>query len=180
MRIAIVGAGGAGKSTLAKRIAVALNLKHVELDALNWGPGWYNRSTAAPEEFENLVGASLSGDRWVIDGKYRAAITFAIPRMTHLIWLDYGRGVVMRRVIWRCFRRALDGGEVWPGTGNRESFRSWFDRGYPIRETWDSFERWRARCERLYDDPNPANVQKLRLRQPHEAETLVADLAARS
>ena len=36
MRIVVVGTSGAGKTTLARRIAALLKLPHIELDAINW------------------------------------------------------------------------------------------------------------------------------------------------
>ena len=40
MRIVVIGASGAGKTTLARWIAGQLGLPHIELDAINWQPGW--------------------------------------------------------------------------------------------------------------------------------------------
>ena len=38
MRIVVIGTPGAGKTTLARRIAGQLELPHIELDAINWQP----------------------------------------------------------------------------------------------------------------------------------------------
>jgi adenylate kinase family enzyme len=35
MRIVVIGTAGAGKTTLARNIAVELELPHIELDAIN-------------------------------------------------------------------------------------------------------------------------------------------------
>jgi GTPase SAR1 family protein len=40
MRIVVVGTSGAGKTTLARRIAAQLQLPHIELDAINWQSEW--------------------------------------------------------------------------------------------------------------------------------------------
>ena len=40
MRIAITGASGNGKTTLARRLAETCDLRHVEIDALHHGPNW--------------------------------------------------------------------------------------------------------------------------------------------
>src|SRR5690242_19177395 len=112
MRVVLIGGSGAGKSTFGRLLARACDLRHIEVDALNWGPGWYNRSAAAPEAFGRLIEDAVADDRWVIDGNYLAAMARALPRATHLIWLDFPRGVLMRRVIWRSFRRSLSGQEV--------------------------------------------------------------------
>jgi ABC-type taurine transport system ATPase subunit len=39
MRIVVVGTSGAGKTTLARKIAAVLELQHIELDAINWRDG---------------------------------------------------------------------------------------------------------------------------------------------
>ena len=39
-RIAIIGAGGAGKSTLARQLGEVLGIEVIHLDALFWKPGW--------------------------------------------------------------------------------------------------------------------------------------------
>ncbi len=177
MRVALIGSSGAGKSTFGRQLAEACDLKHIEVDALNWGPGWQNRSATAPADFEHLIKAAVGTDRWVIDGNYLAAMSHALPKATHLIWLDYSRAVVMRRVIWRSLRRVIGGQEVWTGTGNREYFRSWLDKGYPIRESWDSFDRWRAHHARLIAKPELERLEKHRLSAPHQAKALISELS---
>ena len=47
-RIVIVGSTGSGKSTLAGQLASQLDLPHIELDGLFWGPNWTETS---PEVF---------------------------------------------------------------------------------------------------------------------------------
>jgi len=37
-RIVIIGTSCSGKTTLAKTIALKLNIKHIELDKLHWKP----------------------------------------------------------------------------------------------------------------------------------------------
>ncbi len=39
-RIAIIGCGGAGKSTLARELGKILDLPVVHLDRVYWKPGW--------------------------------------------------------------------------------------------------------------------------------------------
>lgn len=178
MRAVVIGSSGSGKSTLARRLAAACDLTRIELDALNWGPGWTNRSAVDPGDFERRVAEAIRAPRWVTDGNYRAALALTLPRATHLIWLDYPRPVVMARVIRRSFVRAAGGRELWPGTGNREEFRRWLDREHPIRWAWDTFRRRRLQYEALFADPRIAHLEKHRLTQPREADRLIARLAA--
>jgi adenylate kinase family enzyme len=178
MRAVVIGSSGSGKSTFAARLAAACDLARIELDALNWGPNWTNRSADDPALFERLVDAAVAAPRWVSDGNYRLAMTRILPRATHLIWLDYPRRVVMRRVIGRSFVRALGRQELWPGTGNREEFHRWLDKEHPIRWAWDTFERRRAQYEVLFADRRLVKLAKHRLHHPREAERLIAELAA--
>jgi adenylate kinase family enzyme len=178
MRIVVIGSSGSGKSTLAHRLSDALDLPRVELDALNWGPGWLNRSADDPDDFARRVEAATAGDRWITDGNYRAAMTRTLLRATDLIWLDYPRRIIMPRVIRRSVMRALDRQELWAGSGNREDFRRWLDKDHPIRWAWDTFERRRGQYEILFADERIATVRKHRLRHPREALALEAKLAA--
>lgn len=124
------------------------------------------------------MAAAAAGEAWVIDGNYSLAQTHILRRATDLVWLDYPRSVVMRRVIGRSFHRAISGDELWPGTGNREQFSRWLQKDHPIRWAWDTFEARRARYGELFADPRLAALRRHRLRHPREAEPLAATLAS--
>jgi adenylate kinase family enzyme len=169
-RIAVIGAAGAGKSTLARSLSLRLGVRHVELDALNWGPGWRGLSAEDPARFAEVVAAAVAGEAWVTDGNYaRGALPQILPRASDLIWLDYGRWTVMGRVFRRSVRRALSGAELWPGTGNREDLGRWLRKDHPLRWTWDTYLEANQRREALFADPALAHVRKHRFRTPKEA-----------
>ena len=177
MRIAVVGTSGSGKTTLGRELSAALQIPFVELDAINWQSGWRDLFTYDLEEFKRRVDTALSGEAWIADGNYGSAVGPSIlGRATHLIWLDYERPVIMRRVIWRSLLRAIDRTELWPGTGNRESFAKWLDEGHPIRWAWDTHRARRKRFEDLTAEPENAHLKVLRLRRPSEARNLSARL----
>ena len=56
-RILIVGTTASGKSTLAQTLSAQLNLPHINLDALHWGPNWTKR-----DSFEDEVQAALESE----------------------------------------------------------------------------------------------------------------------
>lgn len=76
-RIMVVGTSCAGKTTLARRIARTLDMPHVELDALYWGPNW---SECPTDEFRERVRERVGGDRWVVDGNYAKARDVVLSR----------------------------------------------------------------------------------------------------
>jgi adenylate kinase family enzyme len=175
MRIAVVGTSGSGKSTLARRLSAALGIPYIELDAINWQAGWRDLNTHEPEEFKRRVAAAVAQDAWASDGNYFSAVGKAVfSRATHLIWLDYERPVVMRRVIWRSLVRAAGGKELWPGTGNRERFAQWFtDPDHPVRWAWRTHHTRRANYEAQLRQPANAHLIVLQLKHPREAKAAV-------
>lgn len=180
IRVAVVGTSGAGKTTLGRAIANARGIPFVELDAINWQAGWKDLNSSDPEEFRCRAAAALAGDAWVSDGNYDGALGGLVRgRATHLIWLDYDRPVVMRRVIWRSLLRVLDRTELWPGTGNRERFAQWFtDKDHPVRWAWRTHAGRRQRYEAMLARPENAHLKVLRLRHPREANDIAARLSS--
>jgi len=178
MRVCIVGSSGSGKSTLARRLADALGVPHVELDAINWQAGWRDLNTHDPEEFLRRTYAALSGPDWVTDGNYSKVAEATRARATDLVWLDYPKPLIMSRVIRRSFARAIGGKELWPGTGNTETFARWLDKEHPIRWSWDTYARTKARYELAAVDGTWSHLRIHRLRHPREADGLVAKLTA--
>jgi len=131
MRIVVVGTSGAGKTTLARRIASHLGLPHIELDAINWQPGCRDLTRHDSEEFVRRVTEAIRVEAWVVDGNYGLVRDSVWRRATHLVWLDYEPWVIMARVISRTFMRVLLRTELW--AGNRERWRHMLRPSHPIR-----------------------------------------------
>ncbi|MGZ3375972.1 MAG: hypothetical protein ACXU8S_05185 [Phenylobacterium sp.] len=178
MRMLAVGSTGSGKSTFARALAERIGAPHIEVDALNWDPGWTNLSVEDPETFRARVREAIRPEAWTCDGNYSVVRPLIIARATHLVWLDYSRAVIMPRVIRRSFVRALRGDELWPGTGNREEFHRWLDREHPIRWAWDTHHHRRDSLAALLADSSTAHLQAHRLRRPGEAQPLMDRLVA--
>jgi len=98
-RILILGRTGSGKTTLARELAAALDVPHVELDSLYFGPDF---STAPLSVLRERTSAAIAGECWVTDGNKRAVRDLVWPRADTIIWLDYG----MHVSLWRLGKRA--------------------------------------------------------------------------
>jgi uridine kinase len=165
-RVSVVGATGTGKSTLASRLAAALGVAHVELDALHWEPGW---NPADPDVLRARVAAAVTGDGWVIDGSYSDVQPLVWERAEAVVWLDYRFPVMFGRLLGRTARRIATGEALW--NGNTETLR----RAALSRDSilwWQvrSFRKLRRRYPALLADPRWAHVQVVRLRSPRQAE----------
>jgi len=64
-RIAIVGNGGGGKTTLARALGRTLDLPVTHVDSVQFLPGWRVRDRA---ETARLLDAVAAGERWILDG----------------------------------------------------------------------------------------------------------------
>ena len=84
-RIVIVGRTGSGKTTLARELAAALDVPHVELDALYFGPEF---STVPLSVLRERTSAAIAGDCWVTDGNKSAVRDLVWPQADTIVWLD--------------------------------------------------------------------------------------------
>ena len=97
-RIAVVGSGGAGKTTFSRRIGDVLALPVIHLDHHFWKPGW----TETPrDEWRRMQEEMVAADRWVIDGNYGGTMEIRFARADTIIVLDYPRVLCMARALRR-------------------------------------------------------------------------------
>jgi len=167
MRIVVVGTSGAGKTTFARGVAAQLGLPHIELDAINWQPGWRDLTRHDVALFLRRVSEAIEAEAWVLDGNYGLVRDLVWQRATHLVWLDYDRPIIMLRVIRRSILRAVLKTELW--AGNRERWRNFLRPSHPIRWAWNTWERRRRETEARLRGPEYAPLIVLRLRHPREA-----------
>lgn len=97
-RILIIGSGGAGKSTLAKKLMEKLNLPIIHLDCHFWNPGWIKTPS---DEWHQMVEEFVAQERWIMDGNYSSTIDVRLERADTVIFLDIPRIICLWRVIKR-------------------------------------------------------------------------------
>lgn len=180
MRIVVIGTSGAGKTTMARAIAARLALPHIELDAINWQSGWHDLDRHDKAEFIRRVTARIQAEGWVADGNYGSVRDALWRRATHLVWLDYGRSVVMSRVIARSLYRVIMRTELWPGTGNRERWGHLLRPSHPIRWAWDTWSRRRRETEERMKDPVYSHLVVRRLRRPADVPRALEKLGTKA
>jgi adenylate kinase family enzyme len=102
-RIAIVGAGGAGKTVLANRLGALVDLPVIHLDALRYDPAW----NVVPEaDFVAAQQAVVTGDEWIVDGNSLSSMPIRFVAADTVIVLDLPPltclwGILQRRLQYR-------------------------------------------------------------------------------
>jgi putative MATE family efflux protein len=138
-RIAILGGGGAGKSTLARRLGASLQLPVTHLDRLVYGPGWTRRApgdvaAALTAELEDTVG-------WIVEGTYYETSAVTLPRADVVLWLDQPTS----RRLYRCWRKVRDH-RGKPRADRPDDCEEAF--GWTYASSVLTFGRWSGRLER--------------------------------
>jgi len=99
-RIMIIGCGGAGKSTLSKKLSQLTGLELIHLDRHYWKPNWEMTDKPA---WETLVRELSNRPSWIIDGNYGSTMDIRIAKADTIIFLDYSTLVCL----WRVTKRTL-------------------------------------------------------------------------
>jgi len=117
----VIGSGGAGKSTFARRLGERTGLPVVHLDAHYWRPGWIE---PPKEEWRRQVERLLEADAWIMDGNYGGTLDLRLAAAYTVVLLDLPRLTCLRRVVARRWRF-------------RNRTRPDMTRGCPERMSWD-------------------------------------------
>lgn len=102
-RIMIIGCGGAGKSTLSRKLAAILNLPLHHLDKMFWLPGWVEKNRPLFYAEQEKI---ISDDEWIIDGNYMNSIPMRIQRADTVIYLNMPILLCFYGAVKRYFKKA--------------------------------------------------------------------------
>ena len=97
-KVLVIGPGGAGKSTLARRLGELLQIDVKHLDRFYWRAGWQE---PPKEEWLNTVKQLMSAESWIIDGNYGGTLETRIEHCDTIVFLDLPRLVCLWRVVKR-------------------------------------------------------------------------------
>lgn len=127
-KVFITGGPASGKTTLAPRIAAALNLPAVELDAL------LLNSEARGESFiegsNKVVSEILVMDSWIAEGAFLGWVDPLLRDAEMILWMDIPWRVASYRIISRHVKATLARNNRFPGWRRLYRFWSWSRRYY--------------------------------------------------
>jgi adenylate kinase family enzyme len=172
-RISVIGTSGSGKTTTAEKIANIMQIEHIELDALHWGPDW---SEAPIGEFRQRVTESLSGDYWVVDGNYGKVRDIVWPRADTIVWLDYSLPVIMWQLIRRTFKRLSQQEDLW--SGNRETLsKTFLSKDSILLWALQTYKRRKRDYPQLFARPQNRHLSIVQMRTPKESRLMLTQLS---
>ena len=120
-RVLIIGSGGAGKTTLARRLAAQSGLPLIHLDLVYWRPGW---QPAPADQWTETVRGLAAREEWIMDGNYGRTLDLRLQACDTVIFIDFPRLLCL----WRVLRRQLR----YLGRSRPE-----LPAGCPERLTWE-------------------------------------------
>lgn len=167
-RSLILGAGGAGKSRLARQMAEVLGVPIIHLDRHFWNPGWVETER---KEWASTVVELSSGDAWVMDGNYGGTISLRLPRAEAVVLLD----PPVWQCIWGIYERS---------TIRRAQARPDLAEGCEEQlPDWDFFRfvltyKWRSRGRVLGKIAAEPHVELYHLKSRRAAHRFLAALRA--
>jgi adenylate kinase family enzyme len=163
-RILVIGSGGAGKSTFARRLGKILQIEIIHLDSLYWRPGWVE---TPKQEWKKRVEHLIARDSWIMDGNYSGTLELRFAACDTVIFLDMERIICL----WRVIKRAMK---------YRNKSRPDMAQGCPERVTlefilwvWNYKKRSRAKIVRVLNEKTQ-NKKVIWLRSDAEVERFLA------
>jgi adenylate kinase family enzyme len=164
-RVAVIGCGGSGKTTLSRELGRILDLPVVHIDAHYWQEVSGRRVESTPEQWRERHRELISPPRWVIDGMKLGVLPDRLAAADTVIYLDLPTrtclaGIARRRLRFR--------GQLRPELGVYDRISWEF-----VRWIWGFRRRHRPRILRLLAG-YPGEV--VILRQRRSASRLLAGL----
>jgi adenylate kinase family enzyme len=167
-RVLVIGPGGAGKSTFAKRLGKLLGIEVKHLDRFYWRAGWTKPSE---DDWLKTITELTSGDSWIMDGNFGGTLDLRLKSCDTIIFLDMPRLLCLWRVTKR---RLLYRNRSRPDMA--EGCNEKLDLEF-IRWVWNYSRRSRPRVVKLLEEYSQSK-QIVWLRSKADVERFYARLSA--
>ncbi len=168
-RILVYGVTGAGKSTLARKIAERTGLPWHSVDDLTWDPNWVQ---VPVEEQRRRIQAICDQDAWILDSAYGTWLDIPLGSVEMIVALDFPRWISLGRLTRRTLVRLVDRRPIC--NGNRETLRGMFSKDSILVWHFKSFNRKHERIETWSTQSGGPEV--VRFRKPREVDAWLTDL----
>ena len=159
-RVMIIGCGGAGKSTLARKLGEKTGLPVVHLDQNWWEPG--NWQHIEKSEFDERLAEELRKPQWILDGNFNRTIEARLAVCDTVIYLDYPRIVCLKNWLGRVIQN-------WghARADMAEGCAEWFDPEM-AKWIWKFNKQNRSRYYALLEKTENKNIVILKSRRQAE------------
>ena len=156
-RVMIIGCGGAGKSTLARKLGEKTGLPVVHLDQIWWEPG--NWQHIEKSEFDERLAEELRKPRWILDGNFNRTIEARLAVCDTVIYLDYPRLVCLKNWLGRVVKNR---GRARADMG--EGCTEWLDPEF-AGWIWNFNKKYRRTYYELLENVENKNIVILKSRR---------------
>lgn len=170
MKINVIGTTASGKSTFGKELAAKIDVPFIEMDAVFWGANWHEPTDS---EFFRDLESAMASPSWVLDGNYTRATPIKWKNVDTVIWLDYSFPRTMLQSLSRAIKRASLKTELWPNTGNYETFSRMFSKDSIVLWCLKNYAKNRKRYKKVLSNPDYSHIQFVHLRTPREAREFI-------
>jgi len=173
VKINVIGSSGSGKSTLASALAKRLGVEYIEMDRLFWLADWQMPSD---EQFKALLVAAMAQPGWVLDGNYSRTTELKWREVDMVVWVDYSFSRTLYQSLSRALKRIFSQQELWPGTGNRETWGRLLSKDSILLWMLKNYRHNRRRYLAIMQSPRYSHIRFVQLRSPAQAQQFLASI----
>uniref|UniRef100_A6VSE2 Adenylate kinase n=1 Tax=Marinomonas sp. (strain MWYL1) TaxID=400668 RepID=A6VSE2_MARMS len=175
-KVNVIGTTGSGKSTFSQRLATKINAPYIQMDQIFGKKNWQESQDS---EFFQRIEEILSESTWVLDGNYSRTNVIKWRDADTIIWIDYSFCRTFFQLFKRTIKRIISGEELWPETGNRESFaKSFLSKKSIFIWFFKNYSHNKKGYSKLMYSSKIKHINVIRLCSPKEADLFLKNIEA--